>query len=671
MSAPPLRLRALVVGLLLGLAITAVTPYSNAYLNGTPLGGGHFPLAPFFILAWLFVLSAAWSRLFRTKLLTGVEMLAAWALMVVVSGIAYTGLVRTFFFNITAPFYFANAANRWEETLQPHFPASWRPDDPAAIETLYNGLEQGRDMGFFEVMANIPWSIWLPTLLTWGIFILLCYFVMLCIANLFGRQWIVNERVNFPLLRLPQMMAEQFDDNALTKFLLNKYFLIGLSAVMLLHIINGLNFYYPSIPKIPTLILGGTYFPKHGLFSGFHKLKLYFYPAFIGFAFLTTRQISFSFWFFFLLGGLSFGLLPMVGVQAPAAALGVTFGPGLSRPEEAQVIGATAIFFCFLVWLARHHLTEILRQAFFLRPPAPSRQDAAEGDPAHDGDVEWFSGRLSMWGLIGGLAAIAAWCWWFGMPPLAAFATPIIFFMVMLVASRIVCQGGVPYFTLTAAPIDGLLALFGSKFFGGGGLVAAAALQKILFLDLRESLMPSLFHSAKVGEETRKPRRLFWALVIALLAAVIISFVSMLFLAHKYGVRDLSLNWASQTTLSMYENVQRLTESPSEGADWVVSFAAAGAVVMLALVLLYYRFVWWPIHPLGYLLAYSGAMEVLWLSFFIGWLANHLCLHYGGTALFKKVRTLFLGFILADFLMGGVYAIIGLITGASYQVLPV
>jgi hypothetical protein len=27
------------------------------------------------------------------------------------------------------------------------------------------------------------------------------------------------------------------------------------------------------------------------------------------------------------------------------------------------------------------------------------------------------------------------------------------FFMVMLVASRIICQGGLPYFTLTAAPV--------------------------------------------------------------------------------------------------------------------------------------------------------------------------------------------------------------------------
>jgi hypothetical protein len=48
-----LRLRALLTGLVLGLILCVYTPYNNAVLGGVPLGGGHFPLAPFFILAWL------------------------------------------------------------------------------------------------------------------------------------------------------------------------------------------------------------------------------------------------------------------------------------------------------------------------------------------------------------------------------------------------------------------------------------------------------------------------------------------------------------------------------------------------------------------------------------------------------------------------------------------
>ena len=50
-----IRLRAIVVGLAFAVAICALTPFNNAHRHGTPLGGGHFPLAPFFILTWLTV----------------------------------------------------------------------------------------------------------------------------------------------------------------------------------------------------------------------------------------------------------------------------------------------------------------------------------------------------------------------------------------------------------------------------------------------------------------------------------------------------------------------------------------------------------------------------------------------------------------------------------------
>jgi hypothetical protein len=63
---------------------------------------------------------------------------------------------------------------------------------------------------------------------------------------------------------------------------------------------------------------------------------------------LTTRQISFSCWFFFLLGGLAYGAMSTSGLAVPDAALGVVFGPTMARPDEAQSIGAYGIFFLFL-----------------------------------------------------------------------------------------------------------------------------------------------------------------------------------------------------------------------------------------------------------------------------------------------------------------------------------
>jgi hypothetical protein len=102
----------------------------------------------------------------------------------------------------------------------------------------------------------------------------------------------------------------------------------------------------------------------------------------------------------------------------------------------------------------------------------------------------------------------------------------------------------------------------------------------------------------------------------------------------------------------------------------VLVFIAVGAVVMLVLVICYHRAYWWPIHPIGYLTAYSTAMWQLWFSFFVGWLFNALCMRYGGVVLFKKLQMFFIGLIIGDFFMGGTWAIIGLFSDASYQVLP-
>jgi len=654
----PIRFRALFIGFLLAMIICAVTPFNNVYRGATPLGGGHFPLAPFYILVWMTLIVALAKKVFnRWNWMTGKELLVAWVLMVMASGIAYTGLARTFFVNLTAPFHFATVGNRWGEVLQPLLPKALYPQNREAVKGLYDGFTGGRQMGWWEVFNGIPWDAWIVPLVVWGVFILVCYFVMLCMINLLSRQALENERMNFPLLRVPQLIEDALDNQGLGRFLTNRFLIAGLMIPVILHLINGLNFYFPAVPQIPTLILAGPYFPKHGLFSGFYKLKIFIYPAFIGFAFLTSKQISLSFWFFFILGGLLFGLLSILGYNIPAAALGITFGPVLARPEETQMIGAYAIFFVFLFWLARFHLLGVLREAFRFGRTQPDQ-------------MEWLSLRFAFWGFFFGSVFITGWCYYFGMPLFTAFFVVCAYFFVMLVASRVICQGGIAYFTLTAAPIDGLLFIFGPKFFTSAGLLVSAVVQKVLFVDLRESLMPSLLHAGRVTSKMGPRRMILGSILFTLLCAVVVSFVAMLALCYKFGIRELQLDWATRTTVAVYENVQNLIESPVRSGHWVLVFSLVGALVMLVLVTCYHRFYWWPIHPLGYLTAYSSAMRILWFSFFIGWLCNVLCMRYGGVMLFKKLRFFFIGMIIGDFFMGGTWAIVGLFSDASYLVLP-
>jgi hypothetical protein len=182
--------------------------------------------------------------------------------------------------------------------------------------------------------------------------------------------------------------------------------------------------------------------------------------------------------------------------------------------------------------------------------------------------------------------------------------------------------------------------------------------------------MPSLLHAGRVTHRMDPRKMLLGGIMFTLLAAIAVSLIAMLLLCYRYGVRELQLDWATRTTVAVYENVQNLIETPVRSGEWVLVFSLIGALVMLALVVSYHRFYWWPIHPIGYLTAYSSAMRILWLSFFLGWLFNVLCMRYGGVALFKKLQFFFIGLIIGDFFMGGSWAIVGLFSDASYLVLP-
>ena len=70
---------------------------------------------------------------------------------------------------------------------------------------------------------------------------------------------------------------------------------------------------------------------------------------------------------------------------------------------------------------------------------------------------------------------------------------------------------------------------------------------------------------------------------------------------------------------------------------------------------------WWPLHPTGYALALSFAMEYFWLPVFIAWLVKFAVLRYGGVSFYRQTLPFFLGLILGDYTVGSIWSLIGCI----------
>ncbi len=653
-----LRWPAVLVGLVLACLCGAFTPYNNIRLQNSPLAGGHFPLAAFICFLFLLILvNPLLGKVRRHWRLHSEELLLVWCMVTVATGVAYTGFMRTFILNITTPAYFASTSGDPGRTLQPMLPASLFPSDPSITRAVYSGIEGGLDMTWWQVVLAIPWSAWLGPIAWWGLFVVLLCMALIGTVGVFSHQWIENEKMNFPLLRVQAILSEQAEQGSLASFLGHRYFLLGLSIPVLLHAFNGAHTYFPEVPQIPTVFLAQPYIPKEGLLSGYYKAKIYIYPAFIGFAFLASKQISFSLWGFYLAGGLLPGLLQSLGWRLPAAALGTTFGPGLSNVEEMQMVGAFAVFYFFVIWLARAHLMLMLKSLV-------SRDEILE-------DPHGFLAARRAFGIFAvGFAGLTGWLVFFGMDLLSACLFLSVCMVFQVVASRLICQGGLPYFTLALAPTDGFLAFLSTRLIPPASLSLAPVIQKVAFVDLRESAMPSLFHCSKLSDGSEPKSRFLWGVLGALGIGLTASFVGMMILYHKYGAAALPDDWALETTRRVHENVLQLLTHPEAPKEWSIIFTAIGASVMLLLVLGYHHFIWWPLHPIGYLTTYSTAMDMLWFGFFFGWLCNVLVLRYGGVNQFREARRLFIGMVVGDVLMAFFWLVIGWFASISYHVLP-
>ncbi len=104
-------------------------------------------------------------------------------------------------------------------------------------------------------------------------------------------------------------------------------------------------------------------------------------------------------------------------------------------------------------------------------------------------------------------------------------------------------------------------------------------------------------------------------------------------------------------------------------AGWL--WTAAGGLVMAMLMVARHHFIWWPLHPLGFVVSPGWAMDNIWFSVFLAWGIKVLVLKYGGPGVYAKTRPFFLGVVLGQFVVGGMWLVIDSFTGTVGNSVPV
>ncbi len=103
-------------------------------------------------------------------------------------------------------------------------------------------------------------------------------------------------------------------------------------------------------------------------------------------------------------------------------------------------------------------------------------------------------------------------------------------------------------------------------------------------------------------------------------------------------------------------------------SNW--GWGALGAAIVWGLTFARARFLWFPLHPLAFLMAGSFPIAKLWTSFLIGWATKSLVLRFGGQDTAQRLRPFMLGLILGNAAAMVLWMLAGFFLGSQIPYWP-
>jgi hypothetical protein len=512
------------------------------------------------------------------------------------------------------PFWFVTPENEWRELFWRHMPRWLTVDDMGVLKGYYDG-----DSTLYTAKHIYGW---LQPVLWWSLFLSALGFVMLCMASIFRKQWTEHERLSYPIIQLPLELAKDVRGGLLS----NRLMWIGFGIAGGLNMLNSLHHLNPAVPEI-LLYTDLRHLFTEKPWNAIGRIRLRCFPYAIGIAFFVPLDLSFSCWFFFLFWKAERVFGSIAGWQSL---------PGFPY-EEAQSAGSYICIGLIALWLSRFHLKSLFTKGSSNDTNEPMRYGIAlTGFFIASVFLVLFANRA---GMSLGVASI-----FFG-----------IYFLLSIAITRMRAELGHPAHELYWRGPDAiLLTTLGPKRLGASNLSVIALFWGFTRAQ-RGHIMPHQLEGFKLAAPVSNPRRLPWAMMLAIAIGALVSFWQLLEISYIRGA--LRARWGGETLLRL----ERWLNYPT-GADIAGSvFMGIGFLFTSILMFLKVRWLWLPLHPVAYPLGTTFTMSWLWFSFLISWTAKWVILKHGGLGLYRRAVPFFLGLILGEFVVGGGWSIVGVI----------
>lgn len=630
---------------LVGIAIIVLTSLAAFY--GEVVWGGNVEAAwgtgapgPWPV-SFLFLMTAAMALpVLRRMCFTRRELLTVYSMTIVATPLTSSTVLFYVLPKVALYFYMARAYPIWETTWLPLVPSWFAPSSAAAIEAF--GLGQ----------ARVPWSLWAVPLAMWGSFMVALFGASLCLVAILQRQWVTNERLAFPLAQIPLETVREPATGGAAGLPVAWPFWAGFIGSLAFSFVSGLSRRIPALPAIPNAV---TIMEWQGVgpLAGLGRIELLIVPWLVALAYIIPKELSFSVWFLWIVRI----LLTVVAIAAGATP---------QTPEDwwrndfpapyHQAFGALVALGLWGLWSSRRHIAHVLKVA--LRRPGGESDDAREPLPYR-------------WAVIG-FAVSFAWLVIFFM--LAGCRMVFGLALVALIVGAYLAYARVQADTalnpVTWHLHDALLTPIGSRALRPREIISLITMRWLTF-PVPESVFSvcsiNALTSLKIGDAARiNLRRLTYAILGGFLVSLAVGVFVMMTGLYYYGFFNtgsgMAPYWPSLMSRHDGDVIQYLITDPSSPDLHGMLGFIAGAVVCVALGVLRLRFWWWPLHPVGYIVAMGWGQSQYTFPFFFGWAAKALVIRYGGLRLYRWTVPLAIGVIVGDLLNATIWSVIGLVS---------
>lgn len=554
------------------------------------------------------------------------------------------------------------------ENLSGFFTSLW--DDVASRKAKD---ERATSENVRELLARLPWRLWIRPILSWSALFLVIFLFMMCLAEWLRKKWVDRENLAFPLVEIADNIirhdcelesAEDPLHPPARSMQFSPVFAVGILLGLIVISLEAAGHYGITQTQYTMFFDVSDKLFTTGMLKLMDKVRFVISPIVVGICFLVSLEVSFSIWATYWIYEFIVAAVKMVNPEIKDSLYtGWAGGRNYPFPME-QMLGACLCFaavLCIKAWRSKKHV-----------------------GPDHEVESEPYIPKLLFrTGLVALPVAAIGLMWNSGVtniPVLLFFA--VIALAITIAAARVRAETGLHThhvtYEFTKVPM-----VFGMTGMTGAKVYASMISLAYLPITLLFRMLPQQLENLELARRHRiKYRTVAVASLAAFLVAVGVGMISLLLFSYYFGE---SAYGGTVIAPAANPNSFQLARYPlwvshflgENGLDKFTQihgirlwFMGIGCATFGLLLFLRGRFLRFPLHPVGYILVllsifYHGVSSytrgvggpaggklkdvcVIWGSALVAWLIKKLLIKYGGMNTYKKTKPLFIGLVVGS-----------------------